>query len=182
MKNFLLLFFSCILFIPATLAQGQKDRAKMREDLQNFKIDFLAKEMDLSEKEKSEFIPIYKEYDSERRKVGAEAWKFEHELSKKKDASDADYKKLSELQQSARSKDGEIVRKYDEKFASFLSAKQIYNMHKGEAKFFEKMKEMHKKFGEKNKQPNTGSSKKRKHDKNHRQEPRPFDIFSQDEF
>ncbi|MDE6289915.1 MAG: hypothetical protein K2M16_00130, partial [Muribaculaceae bacterium] len=35
--------------------------------------------------------------------------------------------------------------KYDSRFESFLSAKQIYQMHQGEEKFFEKMKDMRKK-------------------------------------
>ncbi len=182
MKKYLLLFFSFLLFIPATFAQAPKDRAKMREDLQNFKIDFLAKEMELSEKEKSDFVPIYKEYDNERRKAGSEVWKFEHQLSKKKDATDADYKKLAEMQQTARSKDSEIVRKYDEKFATILSAKQIYTMHKGEEKFFEKMKEMNKKFGERHRQNNSGGEPKGNHGKKHRQDTKPSDFSNPDDF
>lgn len=144
MKKYLLFLILAILTIPYIAAQD-KDKAKMMEELQQFKIDYLAKEMQLSDKEKSEFVPIYKEYDNERKKAGAEAWKFERELKKKNNASEADYKKLSELQQKARANDNEIVKKYDAKFESILSAKQIYTMHQGEEKFFEKMKEMRKK-------------------------------------
>ena len=132
------------LALPSALAQD-KDKAKMKEELQQFKIDFLAKEMQLSEKEKAEFAPLYKEYDEQRRQAGAEAWKFERELKKKKDPSEADYKKLAELQQRAREKDNEIVKKFDTRLESLLSAKQIYQMHQGEEKFFEKMKEMRRK-------------------------------------
>ncbi|MDE5997761.1 MAG: hypothetical protein K2G77_06085 [Muribaculaceae bacterium] len=144
MKKYLLFLILAILTIPYIAAQD-KDKAKMMEELQQFRIDYLAKEMQLSDKEKSEFVPLYKEYDNERKKAGAEAWKFERELKKKNNASEADYKKLSELQQKARANDNEIVKKYDAKFESFLSAKQIYTMHQGEEKFFEKMKEMRKK-------------------------------------
>lgn len=144
MKKYLLFLLLAMLNIPYIAAQD-KDKAKMMEDLQQFKIDYLAKEMQLSEKEKSEFTPLYKEFDKERREAGSEAWKFDREVKKKKDASESDYKKLSELQQKAREKDNEIVKKYDGKFEKFLSAKQIYTMHQGEEKFFEKMKEMRKK-------------------------------------
>lgn len=150
MKRYLILLLSLLLFVPAITAQNGKnnDKAKMREDLQKFKVDFLAKEMNLSEKEKADFAPLYVEYDNERRKAGAEAWKFERELKKKKnEATQEDYKKLSDLQQAAREKDNEVVKKYDARFESFLNAKQIYTMHKGEEKFFEKMKEMRKKQG-----------------------------------
>ncbi len=133
-----------IISLPVALAQ-EKDRAKMMEELQKFKIDFLAKEMELSEKQKAEFTPIYKEYEKECRESGAEVWKFERELKKNKNASEADYKKLSELQQKSRETHNEITKRFDAKLESFLSAKQIYNMHRAEEKFFEKMKEMRKK-------------------------------------
>ena len=144
MKKYLVFLLLAILTIPYIEAQN-KDKAKMMEELQQFKIDYLAKEMQLSEKERNEFAPLYKEYDNERKKAGAEAWKFDRELKKKKDASETDYKRLSELQQKAREKDNEIVKNYDCKFEKFLSAKQIYTMHQGEERFFEKMKEMRKK-------------------------------------
>ena len=145
MKKYLLFFLLAILSLPCAFSQEKKDKAKMMEELQQFKIDYLVKEMQLSEKEKSEFIPLYKEYDRERRQAGGEAWRFERELKKKNDASEADYKKLSDLQQKARQKDNEIVRKFDSKLETFLTAKQIYTMHQGEEKFFETMKEMRKK-------------------------------------
>ncbi|MDE7420029.1 MAG: hypothetical protein K2N35_07450 [Muribaculaceae bacterium] len=144
MKKYLLLFLLAILAIPCSLAQG-KDKKKMMEELQQFKIDYIVKEIQLSEKEKAEFIPLYTEYDRARRQAGSEAWKFERELKKKKDVSEADYKKLYELQQIAREKDNEIVKTYDVKFEKILSAKQIYTMHQAEGKFLEKMKEMRKK-------------------------------------
>lgn len=144
MKKYLSILLLTLITIPAAFAQG-KDRAKMMEELQQFKVDFLAKEMNLSEKEKTEFTPLYKDYDEQRRQAGAEAWKFERELKKKKDPSEADYKRLSELQQKAKEKDNEIVKKFDSRLESFLTAKQIYQMHQGEDKFFEKMKEMRKK-------------------------------------
>lgn len=149
MKKILLTLLLTILSFPAAVAQ-EKDKAKMMEELQQFKIDFLAKEMQLSEKQKAEFIPLYKEYDKERRQAGSEAWKYERELKKKKDASEAEYKRLAELQQRAREKDNEIQKKFDTRLESFLTAKQIYTMHQGEDKFFEKMKEMRKKHREDN--------------------------------
>lgn len=144
MKKYLLFLLLAVLTLPSVFGQD-KDKDKMKEELQQFKIDFLAKEMNLSEKEKTEFIPLYKEYDEQRRKAGAEVWKMERELKKNKNASEADYKKLAELQQKSREKDNEIVKNFDKRFESFLSAKQIYQMHQGEEKFFEKMKEMRKK-------------------------------------
>lgn len=166
-----------VLAIPAAFAQD-KDKAKMKEELQQFKIDYLAKEMNLSEKEKAEFTPLYKEYDEQRRQAGAEAWKFDRELKKKKDASEADYKKLSELQQKAREKDNEIVKKFDSRLESFLTAKQIYQMHQGEEKFFEKMKEMHKKH--RDGKHGSHDSKAPKKPKDRKDSPNPDDLCKDD--
>ena len=168
MKKYLILILLSLLTIPVSLAQDKKDRAKMMEELQQFKIDYIAKEMDLSEKEKSEFIPLYKEYDKQRRQAGAEAWRYERELKKNKNASEADYKKLSELQLKAREKDNEIVKDFDSKLEKNFSAKQIYIMHQAESKFFEKMKEMHKKnhndkFSHKNKDKKASGKKHKGH-------------------
>lgn len=173
MKKYLFILLLALFSIPSAFAQD-KDKAKMKEELQQFKIDFLAKEMQLSEKQKAEFTPLYKEYDESRRKAGAEAWRFERELKKKKDASEADYKRLSELQQTAREKDNEIQKKFDARLESFLSAKQIYSMHQGEEKFFEKMKEMRKKHRD---GKHTGHDSKDNPKKNKDRKPSPSDEF-----
>lgn len=143
MKRYLIALISLLFIIPAALAQPQgKDRKKMNEDILNFKIEFLAKEMQLSEKEKADFCPLYKEYNAKRREVTREARHAERELQKNKKATDADYKKLADLQRDAREKDTKVVAEYDDKFAKFLSSKQIYTMHQAEDKFMKKMEEM----------------------------------------
>lgn len=159
MKKYILILLALLAFVPAINADDKKDKQKMLEEIQNFKIDFLSKEMNLTEAEKAKFVPLYTEYDNARRKAGAEAWRFERSLKKKKDATDEDYKKLTELQQSAREKGAAIEKEYNKKFEKFLSARQIYQMRQGEEKFFSKMKEMRKKH--------------RKGDPGHRNGPRP---------
>lgn len=174
MKKYLLPLLLVLLSIPVAFAQD-KDKAKMMEELQQFKIDFLAKEMQLTEKEKAEFSPLYKEYDEQRRQAGAEAWKLERQLKKNKDASEADYKKLADLQQKAREKDNEIVKKFDSRLESFLSAKQIYTMHQGEEKFFEKMKEMRRKHHDGKHQHGKPDPKTPKKTKDKKDSPNPCD-------
>lgn len=143
MKRYLIVILSLLFIMPVAFAQHKgNDRKKMNEEILNFKIEFLAKEMQLSEKEKADFAPLYKEFNDKRREVTHEARHAERELKKNKKATDADYKKLSELQKDAREKDSKVVAEYDEKFQKFLSAKQIYTMHQAEDKFMKKMEEM----------------------------------------
>lgn len=140
-------FLLALVFLAIPCFADKKDRAKMMEEIQNFKIDFLAQEMELTEKVKADFAPLYREYDNELRKTGSEVFKFEREMKKKKDPTDADYKRLSELQKKSREDFETVNKKYEPKFEAILNSKQIYQMHKGEEKFFEKMKEMRKKHG-----------------------------------
>lgn len=165
MKKYLLILLSLVVFTPYIVAQGPKDKDKMREEIQKFKIDFLAKEMELTEAEKAKFGPIYNEYDEAKRNAGEKAWLFERELKKKqKTATDDDYNKLSKLQLEAREKVNGIDKKYNKKFETILTAKQIYLMHQGEEKFFSKMKKMREKHKPgKDKKP----GKPRKDPKNH---------------
>lgn len=148
MRKYLLILLACFCLIPAAFAQTSDDKAKMRADLEKFKLDFVAKEMGLSEKEKADFAPIYKEYSAARKTANEEAFKFERKIKRNPNATPEDYKELSELQHKAREKDNEIVKAYDLKFESILNAKQIYRMHKAEERFFEKMKEMRKKHSD----------------------------------
>lgn len=164
MKKLPLLIFTVFLSFCTAFADDT-DRRKMREDIQKFKVNYIAQEIKLSDKEKAEFTPLYNEYDAEIRKSGEEAFRFERELKKKKDATDDDYKKLAELQKKSRENFNRIAKKYDEKFEKILSAKQIYTMHKAEEKFLEKMKEMRKKKRterHKNKNHNGNVSKDKK--------------------
>lgn len=144
MKKYLLIILTLTLASFSSFAD-KKDRGKMMEDIMRFKIDYLAQEMELSEKEKADFAPIYKDYDAELRKTGSEAFKYERELKKKENATDADYQKLADLQKKSREDFDAVNRKYEPKFEEILNAKQIYKMRKAEEKFFEKMKEMRKK-------------------------------------
>lgn len=159
MKRHLFFFLTLILCVIPSFAD-KKDRGKMMEDILKFKIDFLAQEMGLSEKAKADFAPLYVEYDNELRKTGSDAFRFERELKKKKDATDDDYKKLAELQKKSREDFDAVNKRYEPRFEEILNAKQIYLMHKGEEKFFDKMKEMKRKHVDKKHKANAKTNKK----------------------
>ncbi|MDO4336314.1 MAG: hypothetical protein Q4C37_10890 [Bacteroidales bacterium] len=158
MKKYLCFLFALMMCLTA--AAQKHDRAKMMEEIQKFKIEFLAQEMNLSDKEKAEFTPVYKEFDDEMRKSGEEAFRLERQICKKKDATEEDYEKLAKLQKKSRENADAITKKYDKKFEKFLSAKQMYQMRKAEDKFLDKMKEMRKKHKEKNRNEKKNKNKK----------------------
>ena len=79
---------------------------------------------------------------AERVKVFKETKALEKKLSESADASEAEYEAVSSAITEAKEKDAEIEKRYDEKFAQFLTPKQIFKMKEAEGKFRDKMREM----------------------------------------
>ncbi len=152
MTKHLLLILALILGCSAS-AFAQKHESKkgenMMKELQEFKIKFIAQEIDLKESQKAEFVELYNEMTAKRVEVMRDAWKMERELKKNKDASEADYQAVTDAMTKAKAKDAEIEKSYDEKFAKILTQKQIYKMKEAEENFRKKMAEMRHKHGKK---------------------------------
>lgn len=149
MKKFLLLIFFAALMVPAFAQnKGEKSREEMFREVQEYKMKFLAQEMELKEDQIARFNELYEKMSQEKGKNFREMRKLEKSL--KKDASEQEYKLVSDKISECKVKDAEIDKEYDAKFATFLSQKQIYKMKAAEEKFRKKMMEMHhKKKGKK---------------------------------
>lgn len=147
----LLLFIILALTIGSFDGFAQKakpskaEREKMWREMQEFKMKFLAQEMDLKESQQKKFFELYDQMSEEKRKVFRETKALEKKLKNNPDASDEEYSKVSEAITEAKEKDARIEREYDAKFATFLSSKQIFKMKAAEEKFRDKMRDMHKK-------------------------------------
>lgn len=141
---FLLLILT--LCIPAAAQHKGKDREVMRKEIHEFKLKFLAQEMDLKEDQQKKFFDLYNQMTEEKVKLFKETKALERKLSDAANVSDAEYEKVSKSITAAKEKDAEIDKRYDEKFAQFLTPRQIYKMKEAEVKFRDKMNEMrHKK-------------------------------------
>lgn len=152
MTKHLLLILALIMGCSAS-AIAQKPNGKkgdnMMKELQEFKIKFIAQEIDLKDSQKAEFVELYNEMCAKRLEVMRDAWKMERDLKNNKDATEADYQAVTEAMTKAKAKDAEIEKSYDEKFAKILSQKQIYKMKEAEDEFRKKMAEMRHKHGKK---------------------------------
>ena len=155
MKKQLLLL---ILFISAAfsfqaLAQPKRDPdpdPKMMKEITEYKMKFLAQEMDLKEDQKEKFVELYQKMSEERMQNFRRMRQLEDSL--KENASEEDYKKASDGIADLKLADARIEKEYDAKFAKFLSQKQIYKMKEAEEKFRRKMHDMRqKRCGEKKK-------------------------------
>lgn len=138
-KKLLLLFFIALISIPAFAQNSKDDREARKKELTEFKLKYLADEMDLSEDQRKTFNEVYTQMDNERRAIFKKIKEAEKSVADK-DASEEDYEKASKEISEARDKMVEIDRKYDEKFSTFLTKKQIYKMKEAEESFKEKMR------------------------------------------
>lgn len=128
---------------PSTAQENRKDhRKEMRAELREFKLKFLAQEIDLKADKQPRFFKLYTELEEERDNAFREAVKLRRQLKRNKAATEEDYQRASEAMRQAQEKATEIDARYDKAFGKFLTQKQIYDMKQAEAKFIQKMKEM----------------------------------------
>ena len=146
MKKYLILALLAILTFTSPLAAQNKhrgkDRAEMKREIQEFKLKFLAQEMDLEESKHKQFFDLYTQLEEERQKVIRDTKALEKKLKNVEDATDAEYEAVSKAITSAKEKEAEIEKRYDEKFSQFLSPRQLFKMKSAEQKFRDKMREM----------------------------------------
>lgn len=147
MRKFLLLLLMITAALTPVLAQHSvKSHKAMRKEIHEFKLKFLAQEMELKEDQQKKFFELYNRMTDERAKVFRETRALEKKIADSSNVSDADYEEVSKAMTAAKEKDAEIEKRYDEKFRQFLSPKQIFKMKEAEEKFRQKMHEMrHKK-------------------------------------
>lgn len=135
-----------LFLLPLQNANAQQDSAKsreeMRKELDEFKMKFIAQEIDLKDNQKEQFVELYSKMNAEKRKVFSNAMKLERKLRHSKDATESEYAAASKAMAEAKVKDQEIERRFDEKFSAFLSSKQIFQMKIAEEKFRRKMESM----------------------------------------
>ncbi len=138
----LILMLLCAIGVNAQQTE-KKSRGEMRKEMAEFKMKFLAQEMELQDNQIEQFTEVYTKMNQEKRQAFASAMRLERKLRSDKDAAEADYAAAAKAMDEAKIKDHEIDRRYDDKFSKFLTAKQRFKMREAEEKFRRKMEQMH---------------------------------------
>lgn len=154
----ILILVVCVSF--SVDAQNRPDRPKRNggfdiEAMKKEKGDFLTKEMGLTEAEVKEFLPLEFEFMEKKFEVNRDTRHKTWELRQKKEKTEADYKKITELNLEAKKKEAEIEIEYYKKFGKVLSAEKIEKYRSADLKFKEEMLKRHqerKKNGQRDRQ------------------------------
>lgn len=144
MKKFLLFLIFLISAVTISWAQeeDQAHREKIYREVQEFKMQYLAKEMDLSDEQKEKFFELYEQMTQEKQEIYRDAYQLNKNLKKDKDATDEDYRQASEALAQANTQWNEVEKQYNEKFSEFLSQKQLFKLREAENNFKARLDEM----------------------------------------
>lgn len=136
------LYMIIVLAILSAIPMAAQDKGGLtpekRKEYRDYKMKFLAQEMGLKEDVRKKFFEVYNQLSDERLEVRRNMHSINHKI-KDNTATDSDYAALNRLKEQ----DAEIDKKYDAKFAAFLSSKEIFKMKEAENVFRQKLYEMH---------------------------------------
>lgn len=142
-KIFLLMMFSAMgiaLSFAQTDDQNKIDR-RIKE-VQEYKMKYIAQEMELSEAQKKKFFEVYQEMNTAKFNCYKDAVNMDRNLRQDKNATEQDYQQVTEAFNKANDEWAQYEKTYNEKFSEFLTQKQIYKMREAENSFRAKFEEM----------------------------------------
>lgn len=151
----------CAIFALGLSAAPQKKGqggpgADVKREAMDYKLRYLSKRMELTPEQSERFGEIYRRMSAEKERIFKEMYAAEKKVHQNKDATEKDYQTLNEQLDRLRKQDADLEERYDKEFKTFLSAKQLYDMKKGEHDFMRRLREMYSRKSD-------GSGKKKRH-------------------
>lgn len=137
----LILMIGGAAMLPAQNEDPVKVEKRMKE-VREFKMKYLAQEMELTEAQKKKFFELYNEMCDSKKDCYKEAIRLKHQIKNDKGATEADYQKVTDAMNKANSDWSVLEKQFDEKFGAFLSQKQIYKMKEAENTYRSKVESM----------------------------------------
>lgn len=158
MKRLSLTILTSVIAIISTVsvfaggdAKNDRERKQWFNEMRRYKAEYVAKELGLTDEQKSKFVPLYEEMDANCAKIGDEARKMEKDLTKKDNITDTEYEKAAEALYEAKSKEAALELEYFKKFKTILTKKQLFELKGAERKFTRKLMDHQRKPGKKEK-------------------------------
>lgn len=145
-KKVILIIIALMLLPIALFAQkpSAREREAWMKEMQQVKNEYIARKLDLSEEQKTKFLPLYNRMDEEMRQAAEQAMKMEREVRKKgKQATDLEYEKAAEAQFELKGKENVIEMKYFKDFKKMLSPCQLFKLKKAERDFSRELMKKH---------------------------------------
>jgi len=106
------------------------------KEMQQYKNEFIARKLSLTDEQKAEFTPLYNTMDEEIRKVQDEAEQlYRQTLKKDGNATDLEYEKAAEAAYELKGRENEIEMRYFKNFKTILTPRQLFQLKDAERDF-----------------------------------------------
>ncbi len=139
---FFIILFSIISIFQCQTAQAnnngkpQQTDNKWLNEVRNYKHSFLIKELDMTDEQSKEFIPIYTEMENKIYQANREARKLEQEISATSlHVSDEEYERVATILSQVKTKEAEIEQEYFQRYSKILTKKQLFLLKRAENRF-----------------------------------------------
>ncbi|MCM1110683.1 MAG: hypothetical protein NC336_05710 [Clostridium sp.] len=157
MKRIFLMFLPLLmlLFAPAASAQsdghGKGDRQRWMKEMRQYKMEYLTRQLELTDDQRQEFSTLYQQMDTEIDNANRDTRRMVRDVEKKGSSATAlEQEKAAEAMFELKGKEGEIEMKYFPKFKKILKPAQLLKLKKAEQDFTrELMKHNREKKGQK---------------------------------
>lgn len=143
LRSILILILVCIALAVSAQDKSRRGGGFNMEVIKKEKAEFLTKEMQLTEAEAKAFLPLEAEYMVKKFEVNRATRHETRLLKQKKEKTEDDYKKITELNLEANKKESEIQIEYFKKFSEVLSAEKVEKYRSADFKFKEEMLKKH---------------------------------------
>lgn len=149
MKKVTVLFaFLVTLLVLPVVSQAQRpsgrDRESWMKEIQQYKSDFIAKKLDMTDEQRAKFMPLYNLMDEEIRKVQEESEQLSHQiLAKDGKATDLEYEKAAEAMYELKGRENNIEMKYFDEYKAILTPVQLFKLKDAEKDFTRELMKQH---------------------------------------
>lgn len=131
----LIIFAICACSLSAT-AQN-RDRKQFRDDIREYKHNFLKQKLDMSREQATEFFAVYDQMDDAITTLNDEARAIESKIYDAPDGSvtDLEYEMATKALLEVKGKEAQIENEYYDKFKDILNKKQLFELRRVERDF-----------------------------------------------
>lgn len=141
-----------LVFLTAIAAQAQhrppfseEDRQRFRNEVRQYKHEFLIKELELSKEQQRDFFAAYDEMEDKIDLVASDTRRLEKTVAEKNDATDIELEAAARAVFSQKKSEGEIEATYYERFRQILKPRQLLALRSAERRFAQQLMRHHRK-------------------------------------
>jgi len=149
MKKVKVLFAILItLVVLPVVSQAQRpsgrDRESWMKEIQQYKNDFIAKKLDMTDEQRAKFMPLYNSMDEEIRKAQEESEQLSRQIiAKDGNATDLEYEKAAEAMYELKGRENNIEMKYFDEYKAILTPVQLFKLKDAEKDFTRELMKQH---------------------------------------